>query len=129
MKATNQVEMKQRFFGAAWRYLPTLRNNFRFSEKEILALMGDIPKPTYNKGIKEHTVKLSKDQLGRFSLLLGIQKALLILFSGDKNRAFRWIDSANTLPPFFGTTPREFMTQGDYQQLYETRKMLDAWRG
>lgn len=115
--------------GAAWRYFPVLKEHFRFSEAEMRALLGDMPRATFNKGLKTQSVRLSKDQMGRFSLLLGIQKALLILFSGDKDRAFGWIDRANALPPFFGMTPREYLTQGDFQQLYETRKVLDAWRG
>lgn len=127
MKVSEQAS-QQNMIGAAWRYLPKLKHNYRFSEKEILMLLGDMPKPTYSKGIREHSVKLNRDQMARISLLLGIQKALLLLFSGDKDRAFTWIDRENSLPPFFGKTPREFMTQGDYQQLYETRKMLDAWR-
>jgi len=116
------------FVGATWRYLPVIAKNFKFSEQEMRTLMGDMPRATYQKGLKTEGVKLSKDQFGRFSLMLGIQKALVILL-GSKDQAFSWIDRANTLPPFFGSTPREFIMQGDYFHLYETRKMLDAWRG
>jgi hypothetical protein len=115
--------------GAAWRYMPKLKANFQFSESEMRTLLGDMPRATYTKGLKTQNVRLTKDQMGRFSLLLGIQKALMILFSGHAARAYGWIDRPNVLPPFLGMTPREYLTQGDYQQLYETRKMLDAWRG
>ena len=115
--------------GAAWRYLPKLKEHFQFSETEMRTLLGDMPRATYNKGLKTQDVRLSKDQMGRFSLLLGMQKALMILFSGNSARAYSWIDRPNQLPPFLGMTPRAYLTQGDYQQIYETRKMLDAWRG
>lgn len=128
MQASTQEQIKD-MAGAAWRYMPVLRSNFRLSESELRVLLGDLPRATLNKGLKQHDVKLSKDQLGRVSLMLGIQKALLILFSGNPTRAFDWLDRPNKLPPFSGQTPKAFMLQGDYQQLYETRKLLDAMRG
>jgi hypothetical protein len=112
--------------GAAWRYIPKLKENFRLSEEDMRTLLGDMPLDLYKRGVKTHKSKFSKDQLDRISFLLGIQKSLLILFSGQKERAFGWIDRENSLPPFYGITPREFLLKGDFQNLYETRRALDA---
>lgn len=113
------------FEGAVWRYLPVLKDNFKFSETEMLSLLGNMPRETYLAGVNSQTGSLTKNQMERVSLLLGIQKALLILFHGHKDRAFSWIDRNNTLPPFLGMTPREFITAGKFKNLQYTRKMLD----
>jgi hypothetical protein len=129
MSSVQVITEEKDYVGAVWRYLPKIARNFRFSEQEMRSLMGDMPRATYTKGLKTESVRLNKDQFSRVSLLLGIEKALKILFSGNETKAFSWIDRPNSLPPFFGTMPRAFLTQGDFQQLYEPRKMLDAWRG
>lgn len=112
----------------AWKSLSKLIQHFHLNEEEACCLMGDMPRSTYYKGLKTHEGKLTRDQLERISYLLGIYKALRILFA-DTEQAMTWIDRPNTLPPFNGVTPRMYMLQGNMVRLAEVRRCLDYWRG
>ncbi|WP_320821794.1 antitoxin Xre-like helix-turn-helix domain-containing protein [Reinekea sp.] len=113
---------------AAWKALPELAKRFQFTEANMLVLMGDMPRATYRKGVQLHTTRLNRDQLDRVSYLLGIMKALRILYV-DSLQAYGWIDRANSLPPFNGMAPRQYLLDGSLRHLSDTRRMLDAWRG
>jgi uncharacterized protein (DUF2384 family) len=112
----------------AWKALHNLLERFKLNDTEGQSLMGEMPRSTYYKGLKEHSVKLSRDQLERISYLLGIYKGLRILFT-DSNQATSWIDRPNTLPPFNGLTPKAFMLEGSLVRLAEVRRFIDYWRG
>lgn len=107
-----------------WNSLTNLVHRFEFKEKEALVLMGDMPRSTYTTARS----KLTRDQKERVSYLLGIYKSLRILFD-DGEQARTWINRANTLPPFNGMTPKEYMLEGGIVRLAEVRKFLDFWRG
>jgi hypothetical protein len=53
---------------------------------------------------------------------------LQILFPVAERRD-AWLRSANSDPPFGERSPLDYMLQGSLQQLHETRRYLDAWRG
>lgn len=107
-----------------WRSLANLVKRFNFRESEARILMGDMPRSTYTA----RRAKLSRDQKERVSYLLGIYKSLRILFD-DGEQALTWINRPNSLPPFNGMTPREYMLDGSIVRLAEVRKFLDFWRG
>lgn len=112
----------------AWKALDTLIHRFKLTEEESLRLMGDMPRSTYYKGIKNQDVKLNRDQLERISYLLGIYKGLRILFT-DSAQAMSWINRENKLLPFNGKTPKTFMLEGSMVRLAEVRRFIDFWRG
>lgn len=112
----------------AWKSLQALVQRFHFSEMDATVLMGEMARSTYQKGIHKHTGNLSRDQIERISYLLGIYKSLRILFI-DSAQALTWIDRPNTLPPFNGMTPKEYMLEGSLVRLAEVRRCLDFWRG
>ncbi|MGL1287728.1 MbcA/ParS/Xre antitoxin family protein, partial [Vibrio parahaemolyticus] len=68
------------------------------------------------------------DVLERISLVLGIVKALRLLFASDE-AGKRWLRAANTDAPFGGHSPLEHMLRGSIADLYAVRRYLDAWRG
>ena len=107
-----------------WKSLINLVERFDFKEGEARILMGDMPRSTYTS----HKAKLNRDQKERISYLLGIYKALRILFD-DGEQARTWINRKNTLAPFNGMTPKEYMLEGSLIRLAEVRKFLDFWRG
>lgn len=111
-----------------WKSLATLVKRFDFKEKEALILMGDMPRSTYTTGVKNKSIKLDRDKKERVSYLLGIYKALRLLFD-DSSQALSWINRENELPPFNGKTPKEYMLEGSIVRLAEVRKFLDYWRG
>jgi hypothetical protein len=65
---------------------------------------------------------------GRPSLVLGIYKALRILYP-DAALADRWLKLPNANPMFGGRTPAEYVAQGEMDCLYRLRRLLDARRG
>ncbi|MBV9217759.1 MAG: DUF2384 domain-containing protein, partial [Acidobacteria bacterium] len=66
-------------------------------------------------------------ELTRISLLLGIFKALNILYSSKLANA--WVTSPNTNPMFKGGTPLAYMIQGGMPALLRIRQLLDARLG
>lgn len=112
----------------AWKSLEKIIEKFHLTESEAMTLMGDIPRSSYYNGIKKHEGRLTRDQKERISFLLGIYKALRILFI-DSAQGMSWINRKNTLPPFNGLTPKEYMLRGSVIHLADVRRFLDFWRG
>lgn len=70
---------------------------------------------------------LTQDQMTRISALVGIYKALHLLFADGM--ADRWIQLANTGPLFDRRTPIAAMIEGGIPHMLEVRRYLDAVRG
>lgn len=68
----------------------------------------------------------SADLLARAGHLLGIHKALRILFPHDLDLAYRWISAPNRR---FGTPPLEVMKRHGYEGILAVRRYLDFERG
>ena len=68
----------------------------------------------------------SPDLLARAGHLLGIHKALRIIFPHDLHLAYRWVSAPNKR---FGTTPLEVMKRHGYEGLLAVRRYLDFERG
>lgn len=107
-----------------WKSLSNLVERFDLKEGEARILMGDMPRSTYTS----HKSKLNRDQKERVSYLLGIYKSLRILFE-DGEQARTWINRKNNLPPFNGSTPKEYMLEGSMIRLADVRKFLDFLGG
>ena len=113
---------------------PGLRAFFRLAERwnlriaEQRKLLGDPPESTFYKWKREQDGALSRDTLERISYLLGIFKALAILFP-DPARADAWLRKPNTAPTFGGHSALERMLSGNVADLFVVRQYLDAQRG
>ena len=70
---------------------------------------------------------LDQDKLTRISLLLGIFKALNILYS--KKLADAWVQLPNSNPIFGGQTALACMLKGGVPAMLRVRQLLDARRG
>ena len=121
---TNAYSLKIIPDDLVWKSLANLVERFELKESEARILMGDMPRSTYTA----HRAKLNRDQKERVSYLLGIYKSLRILFD-DETQARTWINRKNTLAPFHGLTPKEYMLEGGIVRLSDVRKFLDFWRG
>lgn len=71
---------------------------------------------------------LSFDTLTRVSLVLGIYKALHVLYP-DEALADRWVHLPNGHPLFGGRPALALMIDGGIDGLYQVRRLLDARRG
>lgn len=70
---------------------------------------------------------LDQDKLTRISLLLGIFKALNVLYR--KELADDWPRLANSNPLFAGAAPIEYMAAGGVPAMMRVRQLLDGRRG
>jgi hypothetical protein len=70
---------------------------------------------------------LDQDKLTRISLLVGIFKALNILYS--TKLADAWVQLPNSNPIFAGRAPLAYMLKGGVPSMMRVRQLLDARRG
>jgi hypothetical protein len=97
-------KVREGMSSAAVRLFLKLADHWSLSVDQRLALLGDISRPTYHNWQRGKVGTLSRDQLERISLLLGIHKGLKLLFS-DEAAGLRWFKSANRDLPFGGAAP------------------------
>ncbi|QOY96436.1 DUF2384 domain-containing protein [Massilia sp. UMI-21] len=90
-------------------------------------LLGGLSSSTWYDWKKHPDRVLEVDRITRVSYLLGIYKALHILY-GDK-LADQWVHLPNTNPVFAGRTPLAYMLAGGLIAMQTVRKLLDARRG
>ena len=67
------------------------------------------------------------DLLARAGHLLGIHKALRILFPHDRDLAYRWVSAPNRR--FDGAAPLQVMKRHGYEGILAVRRYLDFERG
>lgn len=113
---------------------PALRTFFRLADQwnlriaEQRKLLGDPPESTFYKWKRQQDGALGRDTLERISYLLGIYKALQILFP-DPAQADAWLHKPNQSTLFGGHSALERMLSGNVADLYVVRQYLDAQRG
>jgi hypothetical protein len=113
---------------------PALRAFFQVAERwdlrvaEQRRLLGDPPESTFYKWKRERDGQLARDTLERISYLLGIWKALQILFP-DPQQADAWVRKPNQAPLFAGQSALQRMLAGNVSDLFAVRQYLDAQRG
>ena len=91
-------------------------------------LLGSPASSTFYKWKKDRAGTLSRDVLERISYVLGIYKALQILFS-DPHSADEWIKRPSTAGPFGGRSALDRMLSGNVSDLFVVRQYLDGQRG
>lgn len=97
------------------------------TSQQAAALLG-VSVSTWERLKPESVVKtLSQDQMTRISALIGIYKALHLLFVDAM--ADRWPMLENTGPLFDRRSPVAAMIEGGIPHMLEVRRYLDAVRG
>jgi len=92
---------------------------------EQAAVLLDMPVRTYRRWKAEGPGRLSRDGRARLSNLLGIHKALRIIFT-EAARGYAWIKAANSA--FGGASALDIMLGGELTDLMRVRRYLDAER-
>jgi uncharacterized protein (DUF2384 family) len=101
---------------------------WHLSPGEQRAALGSVAKQTlYNWREHPESARLSDDQLDRLSYLLGIYKALHIIFTRPE-QADTWIRRPNEAPPFGGKPAAQILFSGKMEDLMRVRRYLDAAR-
>ena len=113
---------------------PALRGFFSIAQAwdltvaEERALLGWPPSSTFHKYKSGDAGVLSFDTLTRISLVLGIYKALHVLYP-EPAFADRWMKMPNANPIFGGRTPIAFVADAGLDGLFQLRRLLDSRRG
>ena len=118
----------RRLGAAGMRTFLAIADEWQLTVATRRVLLGGIGESTYHKWKLGDVGTPSRDQLERLSLLLGIYKALRLLFSDDAT-GVRWLKASNTEPDFAGQSPLDRMLRGSIEDLYAVRRYLDGWRG
>ncbi len=104
---------------AAWKLSP-------IEQRNALGNIGELT--LYNMRDHPELARLSDDQLDRISYLLGIYKALHILFTRPE-QADSWIRRPNEATPFGGKAAADLLFSGHIEDLMRVRRFLDGQRG
>jgi uncharacterized protein (DUF2384 family) len=97
--------------------------------REQRAALGNVSKQTvYNWRREPERARLTDDQLDRISYLIGIYKALHVLFTRPE-QADSWIRRPNAALPFGGKPAAELLFSGRLEDLIRVRRYLDGARG
>jgi len=93
---------------------------------EQAATLTDMPVRTYRRWKAEGPGRMSRDGLARLSNLMGIHKALRVIFQ-EPQRGYDWVKASNAA--FRGASALEVMLGGELTDLMRVRRYLDAERG
>jgi uncharacterized protein (DUF2384 family) len=120
-------ENRARLSPPAIKGLLRIATHWKLRDEDTRVLLGGISTGSFY-GLKSRGSKiLDEDQLTRVSLVLGIFKALNILY-GSK-LADAWMGLPNSNPMFGGDSPLNYLKSGGIPALLRVRQLLDARRG
>lgn len=102
-------------------------DKWQLRNEDAMTLLGGASHGRYFELKKNRKGLLSQDELTRISLLIGIFKALNILFA--QRLANQWILRANSNPMFNDAPPLQFLTRAGVPGMLGVRRLLDSRRG
>jgi hypothetical protein len=117
---------RERLSGPALRAFFNIIGRWQVRDEDARALLGGVTNGPYYELKRRPDRVLDVDRLTRVSLLVGIFKALNVLYS--EALADRWIHLPNTNRVFGGVTPLAYMLQGGLPAILDVRRLLDARR-
>ena len=117
-----------RLSGPGLRAFFAIAARWQLSVEDQMALLDLDARSTYFQWRKAAPAKLNRDRLERISHVLGIYKALRILFPLDA-AADAWIKKPNQAVLFGGRPALALMMEGGITGLTAVRTYLDAQRG
>ena len=125
----SRLDERRRLSPAAMKALFKIVDRWNVSDEDARQLLGGISNGSYYqlKANPGSTKTLDQDRLERVSYLIGIFKALNILYS--QRLADQWMQLPNTNPIFAGRTPLDYILRGGQGAMDTVRRLLDARRG
>jgi hypothetical protein len=119
-------ETRERLSPSALKAFFNIMTRWQVRDEDARGLLGGVSNgPFYDMKRDPHRL-LEVDRLSRVSYLVGIFKALNILYS--EQLADAWVQRPNTNPMFRGETPLAYMVRGGLPALQAVRRLLDARR-
>lgn len=92
---------------------------------EQASVLLDMPLRTYRRWKAEGAGRIGRDGRARLSNLIGIHKALRLIFR-EPQRGYDWIKAANSA--FAGRSALDLMLGGELTDIMRVRRYLDAER-
>ena len=111
--------------GAMFRAVLALFGRWGVNDEQA-AIMLDLPIRTYRRWKAGDLGRIDRDGKARLSNLMGIHKALRIIFH-EPQRGYAWIKAPNEA--FGGRSALAIMLGGELTDLMRVRRYLDAERG
>lgn len=110
---------------AMFRAAINLFGKWELTDEQAATLL-DMPVRSYRRWKAEGPGRISRDGRARLSNLMGIHKALRIIFS-EPQRGYAWINADNVA--FSGSSALDVMLGGELTDIMRVRHYLDAERG
>jgi len=120
-------EVQERLSRSAIPAFFKLARAWQLRDESTRQLLGGVSNGVFYQLKRGHKRTLDQDKLTRISLLLGIFKALNILYS--RKLADAWVNLPNSNPMFEGEAPLSYVIKGGVPALVRVRQLLDARRG
>ena len=108
------------------RALPVLFARWGLTDAEAATLLGGLSTKTLQRWRDGAGGRVGRDLADRMSNLLGIHKALRLIFA-DPARGYAWIRKPNAA--FDGASALEVMLRGGMEDILRVRRYLDSVRG
>ena len=118
---------RKRLSPAAVAAFFAIADKWQLRNEDAMALLGGTSHGRYFELKKNRKGILSQDELTRISLLIGIFKALNILFG--QRLANQWVARPNSNPMFNDAPPLEYLSRGGMPAMIGVRRLLDSRRG
>lgn len=110
---------------AMFRAVINLFGKWALTDEQAATLL-DMPLRTFRRWKAEGPGRISRDGRARLSNLMGIHKALRIIFT-EAQRGYAWIKADNAA--FAGASALDVMLGGELTDIMRMRRYLDAVRG
>ena len=110
---------------ATFRAALNLFRHWQLTDAQAAVLL-DLPARTYARWKAGDVGRIDRDGRARLSNLMGIHKALRVIFS-EPARGYAWIRRPNEA--FAGRSALDVMLNGEITDLMRVRRYLDAERG
>jgi uncharacterized protein (DUF2384 family) len=118
---------RDRLSPGAVRAFLNIMARWQVRDEDARLLLGGISNGAFYEMKKGADRPLDEDRLRRVSYLVGIFKALNIIYSEEL--ADRWMQLPNKNRIFGGRTPLAYLIQGGLPAFETVRRLLDARRG
>jgi hypothetical protein len=123
----SQKAERERLSASAIKAFLNIMTRWKVRDEDARTLLGGISNGQFYEMKKNPQRTLDADALTRISYLVGIFKALNILYS--QALADAWVQRPNANPIFAGQTALAYMIKGGLPAMQAVRRLLDARRG
>jgi len=120
-------DVRERLSAGALKAFFNIVGHWKVRDEDARKLLGGVSNGPFYEMKKNPDRVLDADTLTRVSYLIGMFKALNVLYS--EKLADAWMHLPNTNRLFGGETPLNYMVKGNLPAMQTVRRLLDARRG